>query len=107
LMDAPLYGPWLWNGRFLNRKKGLVTISLDLPLKLAQFFHAGEKTVGQHPRDRTQSSSTTTSGDEQALPRAYYNVRAARAAATIVRTLAGCVVGNMSACGTFLVANDN
>jgi hypothetical protein len=66
--------------------------------------NSGEKSVVRQ-RERTQSSSTA-SGEDQALPRAYYNVRAARAAATTVRTLGGCVVANNS-CGTFLVANDN
>jgi hypothetical protein len=65
------------------------------------------KSLGLEARSRTQSASTSASNEDQSLPRAYYNVRAARSALTTVCTLGGCGVANNSACGSFLVADDN
>jgi hypothetical protein len=62
---------------------------------------------GNEGRERGQSTSTTTSSDEPTMPRAYYNVRAARSATATIRTLGGCVVNYNSSCGSFLVQNDN
>jgi hypothetical protein len=54
-------------------------------------------------RDRSGSTSTSKSGsEEQTMPRAYYNVIAARAASTAVRSLGGSSAINLNPVGTFV-----
>jgi hypothetical protein len=57
---------------------------------------------------RERSGSTASTSDDITLPRAYFNVRAARAAISTVRTLGeGAVISAQSTVGSFIVLNDS
>jgi hypothetical protein len=57
---------------------------------------------------RQRSDSSATAADDNILPRVYYNVCAACAAAHPVRTLGGGTAkSGLSATGSFVIPNDN
>jgi hypothetical protein len=64
-------------------------------------------TSGERRERSSSSSSTSHSTDEFSLPRAYFNVRAARAATMTVQSLGNSAVCTVSSVGTFIVQNDS